>query len=327
MTQPGNTVATVVEDYGSGLEDLEGEIGAVPRIGINHPGGAFKDALSGEEFPKIIGVLLSVFKQRVFFPSVVEEKPSKPFCKSNDAKTGFPNMELEKNGGFPWSEAPGLDPNTQPKDEHNRTIIACETCPFAEWGRDAKTGKGIPPVCKERHTYPVIYNRTRSSDTYEPPYFESGIVSFQGSGIKPSKLYCASFSRAKLPLYSAVTEISLGVNKRGTVTYSVPTFTKIAAVPGDEWEMYARDIPEMRLFLTRPPRPDDDGTDPNKGHGQSAAQAASNAGIVANATVTVAPEQPAQPVQAYVAPTAPSSVVEPSAPASEPPIGDDELPF
>lgn len=325
MTQPGNTVATVVEDYGSGLEDLEGEIGAVPRIGINHQGGTFKDALSGEEFPKIIGVLLSVFKQRVFFPPVVEEKPSKPFCKSNDAKTGFPNMELEKNGGFPWSEAPGLDPNTQPKDEHNRTIIACETCPFAEWGRDAKTGKGVPPVCKERHTYPVIYNRTRTGEGYEPPYFESGIVSFQGSGIKPSKTYCASFSRAKLPLYSAITEIALETNKRGNVTYSVPKFMKVTAVPQDEWEMYARDIPDMRLFLTRPPRPDDDGSDPTKNNGQSAAQAAANAGIVANANVTVAPSQP---VQAYVAPSAPASVVEPTPAQAAPPAEDaDELPF
>ena len=142
MTAP-NLPATV-EEYGTGLEDIEGEVGAVPRIGINHSGGTFKDTLSGEEFPEIVGVALGLIKQRVFWPPVVEDG-AKPLCKSNDAKTGYPNPALEKNGGFPWSDAPGLDPDSQPKDEHGRTIIACDSCPFAQWGRDPKTGKGTPP--------------------------------------------------------------------------------------------------------------------------------------------------------------------------------------
>jgi hypothetical protein len=296
MTQP-NLPATVTEEYGTGLEDLEDEVGMVPRIGINHPGGVFKDSLSGEEFPKIIGVPLGVFKQRVFWASEMGETPSKPLCKSNDAKTGYPNMEAEKNGGFPWSEAPGLDPNTASKDEFDRPIIACDACPFAQWGKNAKTGKNVPPPCKERHTYPFIYNRERQSAGYEAPYMESGIISFQGSGIKPSKMYVSAFVRNKLPLYAAVVEISLDTNKRGTVEYSVPKFTKIADVPKDEWELYARDLPEMRKFLTEPPRPGDDGSDPTRGSGQTAAQAAANAGVaassvVSNANVTVAPAAP-----------------------------------
>lgn len=295
MTQP-NLPATVSEEYGSGLEDVADEVGMVPRIGINHAGGTFKDSLSGEEFPKIVGVPLGVFKQRVFWPATVGETPSKPFCKSNDAKTGYPNMDAEKDGGFPWSEAPGLDPNTQPKDEFDRPVIVCEGCPFAQWGKDPKTGKATPPPCKERHTYPFIYNRERTGDGYEAPYMESGIVSFQGSGIKPSKMYLAAFVRAKRPLYSGVVEVTLEVNKRGSVTYSVPRFAKVGNVPEDEWELYGRELPEMREFLTKPPRPGDD-KDPSRGHGQSASQAAANVGVspssvVANANVTTAAPTP-----------------------------------
>jgi hypothetical protein len=329
MTAP-NLPATVAEEYGTGIEDLEDEVGMVPRIGINHPGGTFKDSLSGEEFPEIIGVPLGVFKQRVFWPAELDGSSKKPMCKSNDAKTGYPNMDLEKDGGFPWSEAPGLDPNTQPKDEYDRPVIDCSSCPFAQWGKNAKTGKNTPPPCKERHTYPFIYNRETQGGGYEAPYMESGIISFQGSGIKPSKMYVAAFVRNKLPLYAAVVRISLDVNKRGTVDYSVPKFTKIADVPSGEWEVYARDLPEMRKFLTDPPRPSDDGSDPTRGSGQTAAQAAANAGVVANANVTVA--APAPTVQSPATSVVNGAAEQPATQAAANVqdavvVEDDDLPF
>lgn len=332
-----NLPATIGEQYGTGLEDLEGEISVVPRIGINHAGGTFKDSLSGEEFAKITGVALGIIKQRVMWEPGDIEAGAKPQCKSQDGQVGYPNMSGKPGESFPWATAPGLDPNTASRDEHNRPIIECKTCPFAQWGeRDAK-GKSKPPLCKERHTYPVIYNRggDPSIDPTQPPFMESGIVSFQGSGIKPSKMFAAAFVRNKLPLYTAIVEISLDVNKRGMVEYSVPKFVKLGNVPEGDWEIYAREYQPLRDFLRAAPRADDDGSDPVKGSGQSAAQAAANAGIQ-QAHVTVAQptvQTPAAPVQATVAtPTvqAPATVVQ-SAPVAEPAAAPDfdpdELPF
>ena len=318
MTAP-NLPATVSDEYGTGLEDIEGEVGAVPRIGINHKGGTFKDTLSGEEFAEIVGVPLGVIKQRVMWDPDVENDNKKPWCKSNDAKTGYPNPSSERDGGFPWSDAKGLDPNTQPKDEFGRTIIACDSCPFAEWGRHPKTGKSTPPPCKERYTIPVVYNREGTA--YDPPYMDSGIVAFQGASITPIKRYLTAFVRNKLPLYSAVVRLKLNMQKRGSVDYSVVEATKVAEVPRDDWEMYARDLPTLREYLTKPPRPDDDGSDPTRGHGQSAAQAAANAGV-ATGTVSVAPEEP---VEADVVETpVQSSSFQPSTPVDD---DDDDIPF
>jgi hypothetical protein len=346
MTSPQNLPATLAGDYGTGYEDLDDDITAVPRIGIVHNAGVFKDSLSGEEFAEIVGIPLGVVKQRTMWPAEMGETPSKPLCKSNDAKVGYPNPDAEKDGGFPWSDAPGLDPNTQPTDQYGRKIIDCESCPFAQWGKDAKTGKAIPPPCKERHTYPILYNREGTK--FEPPYMESGIVSFQGSGIKPSKMYVSGFKRAGLPLYAGVVRISLERNKRGMVEYSVPKFQKLDNVPDGEMATYAQEWPAMRTFLTDPPRAEDDGSDPARGHGQSSAAAARNAGIVQNSTVTVASTSPNGPatevVEAEVVPDDPTPAATPvaapaptpapaaqAAPAAPPapaqPEADDDLPF
>lgn len=324
-----NLPATVAEEYGTGLEDIEDEITAVPRIGIDHKAGVFKDSLSGEEFPRIYGVLLGMVKQRVMWEPGDIEPGAKPQCKSQDSVTGYPNMSGKPGESFPWAEAPGLDPNTQPKDEHGRIIISCDGCPFAQWGpRDAK-GKSKPPPCKERHTYPVIYNRTAptGTDPYDAPYMESGIVSFQGSGITPSKKFLSAFVRNKLPLYSAVVEIKLNVNKRGMVEYSVPEFTKLGQVPTEEWELYGRELAPMRDYLKRAPRPGDD-SDPSRSGGMTANQAATNAGVattqVSTAPMSASSSPATSVVQGAVAESEPTQAATEIVDAV---VVDDDLPF
>lgn len=188
---------------------------------------------------------------------------------------------------------------------------------MAAWGPKTPAGKAVPPPCRERHTYPVHYNREPST---APPFLETGILTFQGSGIKPSRQYLAGFARARKPTYSAVVRISLEMFKRGSVTYSVPVFAKVADLPVDQWEPFARELAPMREFLTAPPRAGDD-SDPAKGGGQTAAQAAAN--VVATATVGVA--TPAQAAEAVPQPaplaqtvaTPPSAAAQP-APAATP---------
>lgn len=325
MTSP-NLPATVAEEYGSGLEDIEDEVGALPRISINHSGGVFKDTLSGEEFPEIHGVALGMIKQRVMWAPVVEDG-AKPLCKSQDATIGYPNAAAEKDGGFPWSDAAGLDPNTSAKDEHGRMVISCESCPFAQWGTDQKTNKRVPPPCKERHTYPIIFNRD-GDNSYAPPYMESGIVSFQSSGISPSKKYLSAFVRNKRPLYSAIVRIKLETNKRGNVIYSVPVFSKMTDVPEEDWELYAREYQPLREYLRQAPRPGDD-ADPVKAPQQTAAQAAANAGVTQATVVSSATSPEESPATAAVNPataaaSTPVQAYVPPAPAED---GDDDLPF
>jgi hypothetical protein len=307
----------MVEEYGTGLEDIEDEVGGIPRIAINHKAGVFKDTLTGEEFAKIVGVPLGVIRQRVMWSADMDEAAKPPLCKSNNGKVGYPNSESEKNGGFPWSDAKDLNQATLPKDEQGRTIISCEGCPFAEWGRD-KTGKPVPPPCKERYTIPIMYNREGNS--YDPPYMDSGILGFQGSGIKPTKTYAAGFIRTNRPLYSAVVEITLQSAKRGSVDYAFPVFRKVGPVPDADWEMFGRELPPLREYLTRPPRSEEEGGT-GRGHGQSSSQAAANAGFTqqAAATATVAVATPV--VDAEIVPDDPWQ-----APASAP-EGDDDLPF
>lgn len=356
-----NLPATVAQEYGTGLEDIEDDVTAIPRVQVNHRTGTFKDALTGEEFPVMYGIALGMVRQRVLWaPSDDGPEPgSKPQCKSQDGKTGYPNMGVgNEEDLFPWENAPGLDPNTAAKDEHGRIILDCTGCPFAEWGAKGKNGKSKPPPCKERHTYPIFYSTEPVEGYVEGAFLETGIVSFQGSGVGPSRKYLSGFVRGKRPLYSAVTEIRLDVNRRGSVEYSVPTFTKIGEVPEGDWELFARDLPGMREYLTRAPRADDDGKDPVKAGGMSAQQAEANvmAGVsdddVVDAEVVSAPAaQPApamparppltRPVTPVAAPAAPAptpvvqtpaeSVV--NAPAASVPISGtapedpDELPF
>ena len=317
MTAP-NLPATVSDEYGTGYEDLGDDVAVVPRIQINHKGGTFKDSLSGEEFPEIHGVLLGVVRQRAFWPSEMGENPSKPMCKSNDGITGYPNPEPEKDDGFPWSQS-GLNKAAQPVDEHDRITIACETCPFAQWRENPKDPKkNLPPLCKERHTYPILYNRTGTGG-YEPPYLDSGILAFQGSGIKPSKMYVAGFKRARKPLYAGVARITLDQFKRGMVEYSVPNIVKVGEVPEDALGLYGQEWPELKEFLTAAPRPDDAGQDPNKGHGQSAAQAARNVGInLSQATVGVAEPVDAEIVEDPPAPAPAARVAAPVTPVVRP---------
>ncbi len=335
MTQPGNALANIADEYGTGLEDIEDEISAVPRIGINHSAGTFKDSLSGEEFANIYGVLLGMVKQRVMWEKGDIEPGAKPQCKSQDAKTGYPNMGGKPGESFPWKDAPVLDPNLAPKDEHGRITLACETCPFAEWGPRNEKGKSTPPACKERYTFPVLYNREDpGSSLYSPPFMESGIVAFQGSGISPAKKFLSAFVRNKRPLYSAVTKISLDVNKRGMVVYSVPTFTKLTDVPDDDWELYARELGPLRDFLRRPPRPGDDQDDARK-PGVSSARAAANVGTVVQSSAPTSQSPVTQMVNAAAA-ESPVSAPVPSTDSANDAAGvvdaqivpdDDDLPF
>jgi hypothetical protein len=329
-------------DYETGLEDFDPTEAGLPRIHINHGEGTFVDKQTNEEFPIMYGVFLGLIKQRVFWPREVEDD-MKPYCKSNDAEWGFPNMTGPRGSLFPWSES-GMNPATQPKDEHGRVQIKCETCPFAEWTN--KDGKQVPPRCSERYTMPVHFNTTGP----EGPHTHAGIISFQRSSLTPLKRFIGAFSRSKEPLFSALFSMKLDLNKRGNVTYSVPKVARLGRTLDADWQDYATEYRSVRDMLRRPPRPTEgDSVLPaatNNNWNPAAGSAAAAAGVVeatvvedpwaVNQQVTPAaeptwPAQPAQPlVGAGLVDAASTPVAAPARTATVPVAAaadDDDLPF
>lgn len=293
------------DDLDTGLEDFKPEEATIPRLGIAHADGVFKDNLTGEQFAEMYGVILGLVKQRVMWPAELGDDGQPPQCKSSDAATGYPNMDNRSGIGFPWAES-GLDASSLPVDTAGRVTIACEACPFSQWTKGV--GKNIPPRCSERHTFPILFN----TDSPDGPWDRAGIISFQRSGLTPSKRYLSAFSHSKQPLYSVVTKLTLTRQQRGTVKYSVPVFSKVADVDRDEWPEYSTQYRGLREFLRRGPRSDEDGDDAKK------QTISGNVGAV-NVAATVqqsAPVAATSVVQQATAPVVTAEVMD-----------DDDLPF
>ncbi len=323
-----------MSDYMTGLEDLDTSTLAMPRVQVQHKVGTFKDAMTGEEFPEMKGIMLGLIKQRVMWPKD-QIDGGKPMCKSNDALNGYPLMEGDPDNVFPWEDAPGLDPNQIPKDEHGRLVIPCASCPFAQWTKDRK-GKSVPPRCAERYTLPFLYT-TDDDWKIGEPLDRAGIVAFQGSGIKPSKDYLGSFARSKKPVYSAYSAVRLEQRQRGSVDYSVPVFTRLGTVDETDWPDLSDALSETREMLRMPPRANDEGSDPARQHTAAGNVSAAATAARVQPTQQAAPAAPAQAAPAAQPPAqkaaTPQDIVDavvvedtsPSAPAMS--TDEDDLPF
>jgi hypothetical protein len=216
------------EDLETGLEDFDFSTDAVmPRLSIVHAEGVFEDNLSGQKYGELTVILLGLVKQRVLWAGEVKEG-DKPLCKSLNFTIGRPDEPR-----FPWGES-GFDTRSEE--------LPCGACHLKEWGTapDGKT-----PWCSEQHTYPLLMNVAEGQ--WAPALF-----TVQRTGIKPSKTYLSSFARTKTPLYTVVTTLRLTSQKRGTVTYAVPTFAKGGATDTSEWPYYAQQYRSIRDFIQTP---------------------------------------------------------------------------
>ena len=235
----------------TGLEDFETTDMVMPRLGIEHTEGKLVDNLTGQKFEKLQVVMLGLIKQRILWDTEVNDGDT-PLCKSYDHKNGHPDGDR-----FPW-DASGFD-RQQAGD-----TLPCTSCALQQWGSHPQRDT---PWCSEQHTFPVLLN---IGDEDEPNFAAPAIFTVQRSGIKPSKTYLTSFSRSKTPLFTVVTEITLNIQRRGSVTYSVPKFSQIGKTDEAEWEEFAQHYLQIRDFVTTPPEPKDDEGVPvaaNNSHG------------------------------------------------------------
>lgn len=244
-------VATSSDSGIEGLEDFEASDLVMPRLRIVGKDAEFEDNLTGERHGKITVILLGLVKQRILWAPEVEDGDG-PLCRSLDFHNGLPFVKE-----FPWKES-GFDRRAaeDAAADAEHPSLACNSCALKEWGTNPK---GSTPWCSEQHTYPLMLNA--GEDNWMP-----AILTLQRSGIKASKAYTSGFARARQPLYTAVTEISLRAEKRGSVDYATPIFQKKAATEEVDYPEYAQNYRQIREFL-QSQRSTEEPTEPRKGDG------------------------------------------------------------
>lgn len=313
MTQPSTDLVNPA-DYDDGLGDLGANDLVVPRIRIKHKDGVFEDAGTGQQFGKIICIILGLVRQRALFHHVVEDGDV-PMCKSPDFQFGYPNFDPpRKETAFPWQLA-RLNPNDYPPDEDGNVAVACNSCFLKEWGSHPVDNK--KPYCAEQHTLPIYY--ADSTDELLAGAYSPALITVQKTGITPSKRYLGTFKQRGVGAYTALTEISLDQQKRGQNVYCVPIFKRIGDTPEENWPGYSEQYAGIRMFLTqaRPRTSPDDTTNT----------------ITQTAATSPAPPPTAQHMQRPVSrPTPPQPPTAPVASQSNvPPVvidpDDEPLPF
>lgn len=246
--QQGSNLPAQQEFGATGLEDFGVGDAVIPRIKIVQAEGLWQDTLSGEKFQTLRFIILGMTKQRILWHQVVDDGDA-PMCKSPEFNTGYPNLEQGGKKAFPWQLA-GFDPNDFPEDPATGSKpLPCASCQLKEWNTHP-SGSGTP-YCAEQWSLSILYDA--GNDSWQP-----AILTLQKSNIKPIKSYLTAFARSNQPAFTAICTGTLKVQSRGTVDYSVATFTKEGPSDSANWMEYADQFVQMRDYLTRPPRPSED---------------------------------------------------------------------
>lgn len=308
LATPGNEPGTDLDPWGGlgddvGLEDVSASDMTIPRIQLLHPEGKFKNSVTNEEFEVLDCILLGLVKQRIMWHPE-QSDGDMPMCKSTDFEHGFPTLaeDFPKQPSeklFPWGKS-NFDPaNFSAANGVNGLVtLPCDSCIFKEWDRD---GWKMPP-CSEQHTYPLLYS-TDEWATWSP-----GLLTLQKTGIKPSKTYVSGFAAQKRPLFTVKTKITLTVNSRGTVKFSVPTFVKGEESDRDSWPEFVSSYRGIRDMIRSAPRRNSDAADDT-------------------ATAVPADPDPAANVNTPPAATPPAASPEPAAAPPQPPSDSGDMPF
>lgn len=283
-----------------GLDEIDDSF-TLPRVRVLGKKGLFLDPITEQEVPQLNTIIFGQIQQRIMWDEQIDEVKSGPMCKSTDNTIGWPNVNPvdPEYKRFPWDESP-FDLATTPVDpENNLPYLECAKCPFAEWGKNAKTGKGVPPRCGEKHVYPLAIVDDEGD-------LNPAVLTVGGASMKNSKAYAGLAKQRKKAMFYNATVLTLDRRTRGDVDYSVVVFRKA----GETDESWHRDIVDqyfsMRDYLKRKPRNynDDAGMDGPEADNTN----------VAPAEAVVAQPRPA----AVVVDQPPVREPEPAVPVSQP---------
>ena len=236
-------VAVPVDDI-EGLEDVEATDLTIPRITIDHEGGVFVDSQTNERFEEFDAIMLGLVKQRILWPPTPGAEGEGPMCRAVDFKTGNPDAAkwVTKHNGVNAVTASGFS-----FDEVEAGNLSCANCGLKEWDSHPNNGT---PWCNEQFTFPII--RIMEDGSAAP-----ALISFQRTGLKACKSYVSGFKQARRPLYTALTRISAVHQKKGTVEYVTPSFSKIGDSDPTEHPIYSQQLHQIRDFITTPRTFDD----------------------------------------------------------------------
>lgn len=241
-------------DMDDGLEDFGTTDMVMPRLNIDHDEAVFVDTLTGEKFENLRVVLLGLVKQRILWGAEVDDG-DKPLCKAYTFDFGHPDT-----GNFPW-KASGFDKSEFPGED---VTLPCAECALKEW--DSHPTRKTP-WCSEQYTLPLLME-VPDRDGEGMRFAAPAILTLQRSGIKPARAYFSAFKRAGTPLFVNVTEMTLKPNRKGSVDFATPQFTRKEETERESWPDYSGHYTQIRGFLT---------SAPSRSDGDSSADEASSA--------------------------------------------------
>lgn len=292
-----------------GLEDATISDVVIPRLRIDHKKCLFENNLTKETWETLTVIILGLVKQRIMWHEDVDND-DKPMCKSPNFEHGFPNNsdEQPKAKRFPWADSNFNPDDFKPENGINGLVtLPCGSCRFTQWSADRK-----PPKCSEQHTYPLLYSTPEDPDNFLPALF-----TVQRTGIKPSRAYLSGFVNAKRPMFTALTEIGLTHQSRGSVEYAVPWFKQLGKTDQDMWQDYGNTFIGIRDWCKQAPRPLED----------EDALAAADAGSNKNTPPAQAPAQAPAATPPAATPAQAAAPAQPAAQATAAADDDDDLPF
>lgn len=315
-----STAVALPVDGIDGLEDLEESDITIPRITIDHEGGVFVDAQTGERFAEFDCIMLGLVRQRVLWPPTPGSDGEGPMCRAVNFEVGVPDPAkwVVKHNGITAQAQSGFT-----FDEVQAGNLNCQSCALKDWESHPNNST---PWCNEQFTFPIV--RILDDGTQAP-----ALISFQRTGLKPCKSYVSGFKQARRPLYTAITRITAVHQRKGTVEYVTPSFAKVADSDPTSHPQFSKSLSEIRTFITTPWSKDEDET-PAAGNNVNTAPAA--APVAAPAPQPAAtPVETAAPVEQVTHQAAetqtPVTRAEPVAqPAPAPvaaPVYDDDEPF
>lgn len=201
-----------------GLGDLDKGDLSIPRLKILHREALFEDSLSKETFTELDVIVLGLMKGRILWDTAMEDD-AVPFCKSYDTECGHADP-----AEFPW-DASGFDAADY---DAEAPVLPCAGCALKDWGSHPDPNREAP-WCNLQHIHPVLM-RDGAGEFTMP-----AILTVQKTGIKPSQDYSSSYQRARLPMFSSTTHLSLNALKKAGNPYCVPIFRKGVETDQDMW--------------------------------------------------------------------------------------------
>lgn len=258
-----------------GLEEVEQRDLAMPILRIDHTEATFVNSLTNEVDPELLVIMLGLTKQRILWPLDPGEPGERPLCRSYEHKHGIPNPDK-------WDRVVLQASKFTREQIEQAESLPCESCNLKEWGTHPKTGGAW---CNEQYTFPLLVIREGAAPA-------PAVISFVRTGIKPCRNYVSGFIQNNKPLYTAMTKMTLQAQRKGSVDYAVPRFTKLDETDPGNWPKYSEAFHAIRDYL-QTPRTRDDSAD------------TTTTTDTATDTSTPVPPKRAQPAKAAPAPTRP----------------------